>query len=220
MSEPVKPPRRYDASRRREQAGETRDRILACALRLFLDKGYGETAMPEIARAAGVSVPTIYKAFPNKANLLKAVFDVSVAGDDEATPMAERDAITAIRAAPDAAEKIRMYAEHLADIAPRSVPLQLVARAAAGADSAAAAVWTQMRQEMLTAMTYFTADLQATGQLRAGASTDQIRDVLWAYHSPEMYELLVLERGWSTQDYGRFVGKAMIDAVLDRSPDA
>jgi AcrR family transcriptional regulator len=220
MPEAVKPPRRYDASRRREQAGETRDRILACALRLFLDKGYGETAMPEIARAARVSVPTIYKAFPNKANLLKAVFDVSVAGDDEATPMFERDAITAIRAAPDAAEKIRMYAEHLADIAPRSVPLQLVARAAAGADSAAAAVWAQMRQEMLTAMTYFTADLQATGQLPAGASTDQIRDVLWAYHSPEIYELLVLERGWSTQEYGRFVGQAMIDAVLDRSPEA
>jgi hypothetical protein len=76
-------------------------------------------------------------------------------------------------------------------------------------------VWAQMRQEMLTAMTYFTADLQATGQLRPGESTDEVRDVLWAYHCPEIYELLVLERGWSTQQYGRFVGEAMISAVLD-----
>jgi AcrR family transcriptional regulator len=215
MSEAVKHPRQYDASRRRERAGETRGRILASALRLFLDKGYAGAAMPDIARAAGVSVPTIYKAFPNKARLLKATFDVSVAGDDDATPMAERDVITAIRAEPDAAKKITMYAAHLADTAPRTVPLQLVARAAAGVDEAAAEVWAQMRQEMLTAMTYFTADLQATGQLRSGASTDEARDVLWAYHSPEIYELLVLERGWSTEQYSRFVGEAMIDAVLD-----
>ncbi|WP_146220989.1 hypothetical protein [Mycolicibacterium moriokaense] len=64
-------------------------------------------------------------------------------------------------------------------------------------------------------MTYFTADLQATGQLRTGASADDVRDVLWAYHSPEIYELLVLERGWSAEQYGRFVGEAMIGAVLD-----
>jgi hypothetical protein len=107
-----------------------------------------------------------------------------------------------------------MYTAHLADIAPRSVPLQLVARAAAGADSAAAAVWAQMRAETLTAMTYMTADLQATGQLRTDASTDEIRDVLWTYHSPEIYELLVVERGWSAGQYGTFIGQAMIDAVL------
>jgi hypothetical protein len=60
-----------------------------------------------------------------------------------------------------------------------------------------------------------TADLHATGQLRTDTSTDEIRDVLWAYHSPEIYELLVLERGWSTRQYGRFIGQAMIDAVLE-----
>ena len=215
MSEAVNHPRQYDASRRRERASETRGRILTCALRLFLDKGYAGAAVPDIARTAGVSVPTVYKAFPNKASLLKATFDVAVAGDDDATPMAERDVIAAIRAEPDAAKKITMYAAHLADAAPRTVPLQLVARAAAGVDDAAAEVWAQMRQEMLTAMTYFTADLQATGQLRPGASIDEVRDVLWAYHCPEIYELLVLERGWSTQQYGRFVGEAMISAVLD-----
>jgi hypothetical protein len=63
-------------------------------------------------------------------------------------------------------------------------------------------------------MTFFTADLQATGQLRTDASTDEIRDVLWTYHSPEIYELLVVERGWSAGQYGTFIGQATIDAVL------
>jgi hypothetical protein len=50
---------------------------------------------------------------------------------------------------------------------------------------------------------------------RADASTDEIRDVLWTYHSPEIYELLVVERGWSAGQYGTFIGQAMIDAVLN-----
>src|SRR4051812_3910927 len=118
MSEPVK--RRYDTTRRTEQAKENRARILAAAGRLFAEKGYADSAMPEIARAAGVSVQTVYKAFANKATLLKAVFDVSVAGDDEPVPMAERDTIGAIRAEPDAAKKITMYTAHLGETAPRT----------------------------------------------------------------------------------------------------
>src|SRR5262245_51693198 len=150
MSDPVKPTRRYDVSRRQEQALENRRRVLAAARRLFFEQGYVETAMPEIAKAAGVSVQTVYKTFANKATLLKAVFDVSVAGDDEPVPMAERDVIGAIQAEPDAARKITMYFEHLAEAAPRVVPVQLLARAAASADAAAGGVWAQMRAETLT----------------------------------------------------------------------
>ncbi|HEX4359313.1 MAG TPA: helix-turn-helix domain-containing protein [Pseudonocardia sp.] len=214
MSEPVKPNRRYDTTRRQQQARENRGRILAAGRELFLAKGYAEAAMPEIAQAAGVSVQTVYKAFANKATLLKAVFDVSVAGDDESTPMAERDVIGNIRATPDAATKIALYAAHLAEGAPRHAPLQLLARDAAGADRTAAAVWAQMRAEVLTAMTHFAADLLATGQVRPGLAADDVRDVLWTYHAPELYELLVLERDWSADRYGRFLTEAMTNAVL------
>lgn len=219
MTEPVKPARRYDASRRQEQAAENRRRVLAAAERLLRTHGYADTSMPEIATAAGVSVQLVYKAFANKATLLKAVFDVSVAGDDDATPMAERDVIAAIRAEPDAARKITMYVRHLADGADRHMPLQLLARDAAHADRAAADVWHRMRAETMTAMTYFAQDLAATGQLRASLTTDEARDVLWTYHSPEIYELLVLARGWTVDRYREFVTEAMISAVLARPAD-
>jgi AcrR family transcriptional regulator len=218
VSEPVKPTRRYDTTRRQEQARENRARVLDAAGRLFLAKGYADTAMPEVAQAAGVSVQTVYKAFANKATLLKAVFDVSVAGDDEATPMAERDVIGAIRAEPDAAQKITLYTRHLAEGAHRNAPLQLLARDAAGADRAAAEVWVQMRQEMLTAMTYFADDLLDTGQVRRGLAAGDVRDVLWTYHAPELYELLVRERGWSAERYGLFLREAMINAVIGGGP--
>lgn len=206
--------RRYDATRRRVQARENRSRILDAAGRLFLEHGYAETTMPEVARVAGVSVQTVYKGFTNKVTLLKAVFDASVTGDDDPTPMAEREAIAAIRAEPDAARKITNYARLLAEGADRHGPVQLVARDAAGADPAAAEVWARMRAEVLTAMTHFAGDLIATGQVRAGLTADDARDVLWVLHSPELYDLLVRQRGWSTERYGEFVAEAMINAVL------
>src|SRR2546421_2324406 len=210
MAEDVK--RRYDASRRQEQARENRARVLTAARTLFLTHGYAETSMPEIAKAAGVSVQTVYKTFANKATLLKAVFDVSVAGDDEPVPMAERDVIGAIRAEPDARRKITMYLGHLAEGAPRTFPVQLLARDAAGADHAAADVWAQMRREMLTGMTFFAENLLATGQLRV--SVEDARDILWTYHCPELYELLVLERGWAVRRYAQFLATAVIGALL------
>lgn len=64
--------------------------MLQAARRLFLEHGYAATTMPAIAAAAGVSVQSVYKAFGNKAALLKTVFDVAIAGDDEPVPMLQR----------------------------------------------------------------------------------------------------------------------------------
>jgi AcrR family transcriptional regulator len=207
-----RPPRRYDSSRRRQLAQQNRHAVLASARRRFLAQGYAATTIAEIARDAGVSVETVYKAFATKAGVLKALFDVSVAGDDEPIPMAERDVIQKVRDAPEAARKLELYAKHLAATMPRSAPVQLLARDGAASSPDAAAVWKQIRHETLTAMTMFASSLARTGQLRVSAT--QARDILWTYHAPELYELLVLERGWSATRYGKFIARAWIDALL------
>ena len=207
-----RPPRRYDSTRRRQQAQQNRHAVLASARQRFLAQGYAATTIAEIARDAGVSVETVYKAFATKAGVLKALFDVSVAGDDEPIPMAERDVIQKVRDAPDAARKLELYAKHLAATMPRSAPVQLLARDGAASSADAAEVWKQIRHETLTAMTMFAAGLAGTGQLRVSAT--QARDILWTYHAPELYELLVLERGWSATRYGKFIAQAWIDALL------
>ena len=68
MAEGVK--RRYDSSRRQEQAHENRRRIIASAQALFVDKGYGRTTIADIAGKAGVAAETVYAAFRNKPTLL------------------------------------------------------------------------------------------------------------------------------------------------------
>ena len=214
MSEPVKTRRRYDSSRRQEQARVTRRAVLEAARRLFLDRGYAATTVSAIAAEAGVSVETVYKAFGNKPGLVKAVFDVSIVGDDEPVPLMERERVRRIQQEPDARRKLAMYGEHLAETAPRSVPVQLLVREAAATDAGAADVWRQMTTERLTGMTMFASALHDGGHLRPGLSVDEARDVLWTYNSAEIYDLLVLQRGWEPDRYGRWVADALAAALL------
>lgn len=65
--------RRYDNSLREEQAEETRGRILDAAIRVIAG-GIATASVPAIAREAGVSVPTVYRHFGTKTDLLAAVY--------------------------------------------------------------------------------------------------------------------------------------------------
>ena len=56
--------------------------------------------------------------------------------------------------------------------------------------------------------------LRDKGYLRPGITLAHAADVLWTYSSAELYELLVIRRGWSSKTYGLFVADAMIKALL------
>ncbi len=62
----------YDNSRREEQATENRGRILDAALEL-LKSDSALLTIPAVAKQAGVSVPTVYRNFSSKDELLVAV---------------------------------------------------------------------------------------------------------------------------------------------------
>ena len=102
--------RAYDNSKRTEAARLTRARILAAAREQFLVAGYHDTSMTTLARAAGVSPQTIYNTIGGKAEVLKAVYDVLLAGDDRPVAMNDRPEIARVNAQPDAAATLRAYA--------------------------------------------------------------------------------------------------------------
>jgi len=206
--------RAYDSSSRQEQARRSRQAVLAAARELFLSQGYGATTMPAVAAAAGVSVETIYKTIGSKPELLKTVLDVAIVGDDEPVPILERDMVRRVRAEPDPRRKFAMFGAHMAEAAPRHVPIQLLTKGAARDDAAAAAVWEQMCEERLIGMTAFATRLRNDKVLRKGVTVEEARDVLWSLQSPELYEVLVLQRGWEPERYGRFIAQALSAALL------
>ena len=86
--------------------------------------------------------------------------------------------------------------------------------AAAASDPDVLALLEEMDGDRLRRMTLNAGRLHDAGHLRVGITVAQAADVLWTYSAPELYELLVLRRGWSADRYGRFVADAMIDALL------
>ncbi len=212
MGRPVKP-RRYDSTRRQEQARQNRSTVLREARRLFLERGYAATTIADIASASGLSVESVYKMFASKAGLVKAVYDVSVAGDDEPVPIAEREEVQRIIAEPDAERKIEIWADHIARNRSRAAPVQLMLRDAAAADAAIREVFDTTRDEFLVGMRGFAANLHATGGVR-DMSVAEIRDVLWTVNSVEVFELLVVLRRWSVKRYSAFIADALKGLLL------
>ena len=92
--------RPYQSELRAEQAEATRRRILDAALRV-LSTGLASLSVPAVAREAGVSVPTVYRHFGTKADLLTQMYPHAArrAGLDRVPdPATVGDVKTAVRA--------------------------------------------------------------------------------------------------------------------------
>jgi AcrR family transcriptional regulator len=206
--------RSYDSSGRQVQAGRNRTRVIEAARGRFLRDGYAATTIPAVAADAGVSVETVYKAFGNKAGVLKAVWDVTLVGDDEPVPMDARGEVQSVMAEPDPRKKIELYATYVPKIVGRVGPLALVIHEAASSDASAAAIEAQIEEERLIGMGMFAQHLHDAGHLRDGVTVETARDVLWTATSPAVWELLVVRRGWDDVAFSRFVADAAIAALL------
>jgi AcrR family transcriptional regulator len=216
----VKKPRRYDASRRTAQAAATRGSILVAARELFVEQGYRATTVSQIAERAGVAVDTVYASVGRKPQVLRELVETSLSGTDQVVPAEQRDYVQQVRTAPDAAAKIAIYAQAVAQIHPRLAPVFLALRDAAATEPDCAALWTSIADRRATNMHLFAADLRATGELRADLSDDEVADIVWSMNAVEYWVLLVTQRGWSPERFGEWLSDAWTRLLLTPRPDA
>ena len=210
-------PRPYDATERRRLAErqrlETRRRVAAAARQRFLEGGYTATTIADVARTAGVAVQTIYSAVGGKADLLVEVVSRTIAGDDRDVMFLDREWITALRAEPDPRRQVGIFADEMTSIGARVVPLFLMMRAAAASDPEVAAAYqrsAELRWQTMRAV------VSALHGVRPGLGGDRAADLVWAIASPETYDLLVLQRGWSPADCAAWVADAIAAALFDK----
>ena len=62
-----------DRKRVAKPAAERRQEIIQASLKLFMDKGFGETTVQDLAQQAGVATGTVYLYFPSKDHVLLAL---------------------------------------------------------------------------------------------------------------------------------------------------
>lgn len=201
MSGEVNGSRSYTSSVRAEQARSTRASILEAARSLFVSQGYSATTVGQVAVSAGVALDTVYAAVGRKGELIRAVVESAISGEDQAVTAEDRDYVRQIRAAPTAQEKIDLYADAIAAMAPRTAPVLTALRAAAPTDAACQALHAEITGRRAQNMRLFAADLRGTGSLRPDLGDEEVGDIVWATNSAEYYQLLVVERGWTSERF-------------------
>jgi AcrR family transcriptional regulator len=195
------PRRRYESPRRRQQAAATRGVVLEAARRAFVERGYVATTIDSIATAAGVSAETVYATFGTKRALLAALVDVSIAGDDAPIAVRDRDWVQQLRREPDRERRVSSLARNGRAILERRSAIDEVVREAAAADPAVASLHAAGKVDRLAGQRALLAIVAGEDGFRPGLDLDAAADVLFALGSPEVWRLLVVDRGWSTERF-------------------
>jgi AcrR family transcriptional regulator len=205
--------RQYDSSARQADARSRRAAVVDAAARLFLDNGYAETTIAQVAAEAGVSTQLVYAAFGGKAGLLSAALDRLAAGDDEPILMRDRPDSLALGTIEDPRERVRAAAVLVAAINERVGPLVKLVDRVAGSDPAVA----ELQQKMLQAMREdhgILVDRVVPGR-RPDLGRDRAADVSRVITGFQVWHGLVVEGGWSQQEYVEWLSDALIRLFLD-----
>jgi AcrR family transcriptional regulator len=204
-------PRPYDASSRRESAARNRAAVLAACRELLFRDGYHHMTVRSVAEQAGVSPETVYKAFGGKAGLMKALWDVTLAGDDQPVAIADRSQMQEVRSAADPAEKLRRWAGFVRGANQRLAPLYgLLAQA--GPEVTQMLAVTQ--RERLTGVRALVAHLADSGLLAAGRDPATAADACWALTGPRLFLDLTTDRGWQPGLYEDWLTRMLTANLL------
>ena len=219
MAEGVKA-RRYDSSRRQERTRATRLRVIRTAHDLFVERGYPGTSIEAIAAAADVAPATVYRLFPSKRHLLKAVIDVTAVGDDEPVALHDRPGLLALRDEPDAAAYLRGFAHVARVVGERAASLQYMLRSAAVIDPEAANMLATLNEQRYTGQGAVARGVRDRGALKSTLSQAQATDIIYGLMSPELRRILRHERAWTADQYESWLADTLCATLLEQQTPA
>ena len=181
----------------------------------MLERGYRATTIAAVAAKADVNVDTVYELVGRKPMLLRELIEQAVSGTDHAVVAEERDHIRAIRAEPDPATKLALYARAMRETHARMAPLFLALRDASSTEPDAKEVWQEISDRRATNMRKLVGDIREAGGLRSDLSISDAADTVWVTNSPEVYVLLTVDRGWSPPRYERWLANSWCRLLLN-----
>ena len=214
MSEEGKPTRGYHSPRRVEQAAATRAHILRTAQRVFEANGYASTSVAAVAAAAEVSPKTLYLAFSTKSGLLRSLWDVALGGEDDQQPVTARSWYREMAEEQDAARRLRLNARNSRVVKERAGGMMRVISDAAQVDPDARDLWQLIQTEFHGNQATVVRTLADQGSLRPGLEVERAADILWTLNHPDVWRLLVVERGWTPEAYESWIADTACAQLL------
>jgi AcrR family transcriptional regulator len=214
MADRVKAKRSYDSPRRREQAAATRREILGAAQRLFEQQGFAATTMAAVAAEAGVALKTVYIVFETKSGVLRALWHALLRGDEDDVPVAQRRWYQQVLDEPDPERRLRLNARNSRTVKHRAGALMGVIRSAAPSEPDIEALWSRIEADFYENQRAIVEALHSDDALRPGLGVDRAADLLWTLNHPDVWRLLVAERGWTPEDYEQWFGDTACSQLL------
>jgi AcrR family transcriptional regulator len=156
----------------------------------------------------------VYRLFSSKLGILKALLDVSIVGDDEDVPMAERPQVRSLLAERDPRQQLTGFVRNAAHVNGRVAPLYRILVSAAGTDPDAAALLDELTGQRQQGQRVIARSFARAGALRPELRERDAADLVHALMSPELYRLLVVDRGWKTERYEGWLAETLVDQLL------
>ncbi len=214
MSARVKPSRRsYNSPLRADQARQTRGRILDAAYQLFANGGYARTTIAAVADEAGVSPETIYLTLGGKRGLLEGVIEMAITPDSSTQ---EDELWNQLAHVTDASDRLEAMVEYSCAILARTGPVHAVIRGAADKEPFAAALGSRLLHDRLTNQTERIGRYLGSA-LRPGLSVSEAGERFCALASPELYQLLTVEFGWTATRHRNWLTSLLDTELLGSS---
>jgi len=200
--------RRYVSPRRRQQADETRRRIVLAARDLIGRNGYDATPIAAIAAKAGVATQTVYAVFGSKQGILKALIDRAIFGLDYERLVAEAFGHD------DPADRLRFAAKIACEIYRAEQAELEFLRSAGVAAPELTAIDPEREGQRFDAQGAMIDSLVAAHALRPGLDAPAAHDILWALTARDLYRTLVAERKWLPARYQDWLGDILVRELL------
>jgi AcrR family transcriptional regulator len=191
-------------------AEDNRAAVLEAAADLFATRGWS-TGMRDIAKAARVSVETVYATARTKAELLIRVIDVGVVGDDDPVALSQRPQFLALGEG-SRAERVAAAARLITESNQRVAALQRTFAHAAAGDAELARRW---RESEATQREQYAQGVRKVLGRRPGKD---VVDGIWAIGSTEVYLQLTGTAGWSPQKYCRWLADRIGQLLPEEKP--
>ena len=216
----TKPSRRVSRQREAGEATrrESRRRLLAAAKAEFAERGYAAATVIRIAERADMSVQTMYSNWGNKRNLLRAVMESSVTGDEDIPLVAgQPPPIIVASLDPDDARDPGRLLSHLSHqyrlLAERAAVGWQTYRDGAAIDPDIAEDWRQLNDLRRQAFHGLFSRIPANA-LRQGLSLATAADTAWVIASPDTHDQLVRHAGYDYDQLESWVRDTLIAALL------
>lgn len=202
--------RRYESLRRTAQARQTRAEIALAARRLFVSHGWAQTTVRDVARDAGVSVPTVYAAYGNKTGLVQALADAADLSADASRMLAELEAPAA---GPE--RQLAAMAGYDRRLFERAGDVIALVREAGRTEPELATLYAEGRRRGdETRIQVFSS--WPAGVLRHGLDVGAAVDIYAAVCNIDVYTTLTVERGWTPQRVQQWWTEALPRELLEQ----